>query len=578
MMRTRGRHDGHTGTIIDDKSAGEEASVPQLDQRQGQVHFCFDGCRIMRKIGSHFASSGSLPRSREVHNDSMTNVVLRGLGDLAAADHRLETFRRLFINYFPFVVVPPTVSVEALRYGHPFLFLCIMAVTSFEDPPLQRRLGREITKQICDRLVMGHEVSMNLLQGLLVVLAWYQYFCPPGNNQIFLILQLCVTMCHELRLDLNEKGKRGLEEAQTRGKARNPAEMRALLGTYCLSSMLSMVLRKRTMMHYTSYMEACCTSLSQQRNRKISDAFCYHDISTCDIRGERALKITVDSFSRDFDGLKKGIGSTNRNAILVQHLNFLEVWIHEFALYSELWHSAFVPTRHTQPETNHSFRFSVQRTNMLWQLVAATVSFHDWPLSVENAELLQFPFSWWSENSYVCIIQVKTEQMNPQEHDQAESLEADFRRAAEKEVMIPHMPDMYMGKLATVTTQLLDDDGNRDMVYNYGVLLKSTQSGYESRIGARKRPAPRQFETQQKQLCLPQLSHQDAKSTETQEPMLPAVSTNHVELETGDAYSSSASQLDLQFDIAGPGFDDIMWDTMMNDFSFFTPQNDGPYL
>jgi len=84
---------------------------------------------------------------------------------------------------------------------------------------------------------MGHEVSMDLLQGLLVFLAWYQYFCVPGKHQYFLILQLCINMCHELRLDLNEKGKRGLEKAQNQGKARNPAEMRALLGTYCVSSM-----------------------------------------------------------------------------------------------------------------------------------------------------------------------------------------------------------------------------------------------------------------------------------------------------------------------------------------------------
>ena len=197
-----------------------------------------------RISGSYFASSGSRPRSSDVHNDSLTNVALHDLGGLAAAARRLETFRRGFVNYFPFVVVPPTVSVEALRYDNPFLFLCIMAATSFEDPKLQRRLGQEIKKQICDRLVMGHEVSMDLLQGLLVFVAWYQYFCVPGKHQYFLMLQLCVNMCHELRLDLNEKGKRGLEEgleeAQTRGKAPNPAEMRALLGTYCLSSMYAL--------------------------------------------------------------------------------------------------------------------------------------------------------------------------------------------------------------------------------------------------------------------------------------------------------------------------------------------------
>jgi hypothetical protein len=193
-----------------------------------------------RISGSHFASSRFLPRSRDVHNDILTDVVQHDLGGLAAADRRLETFRQGFVHYFPFVVVPPTVSPEALRCDNPFLFLCIMAVTSFEDTMLQRRLGLEIKKQICDRLVMGYEASIDLLQGLLVFVAWYQYFCVPGKHQYFLMVQLCVSMCHELRLDLNEKGKRGLEEAETQGKTRDPAEMRALLGTYCLSSMYAL--------------------------------------------------------------------------------------------------------------------------------------------------------------------------------------------------------------------------------------------------------------------------------------------------------------------------------------------------
>jgi hypothetical protein len=159
------------------------------------------------------------------------------LGGSVAVHRRLGMFQRDFVNYFPFVVVPPTVSVEALRHDNPFLFLCIMAVASFEEPMLQRRRGQEIKKQICDRLVMGHEVSMDLLQGLLVYVAWYQYFCVPGKHQYFLMLQLCVNMCHELRLDLNEKGKRQPDEAQIQERPRSLAEMRALLGTYCLSSM-----------------------------------------------------------------------------------------------------------------------------------------------------------------------------------------------------------------------------------------------------------------------------------------------------------------------------------------------------
>ncbi|KAL2065657.1 hypothetical protein VTL71DRAFT_3327 [Oculimacula yallundae] len=580
---------------------GSQNSYPAT----GRLHSNFSSSHDQNG-GGQFESSRSLSRPREVGNNSLSSLVLQHLGGLEAAGRRLEIFRRGFVNHFPFVVVPPTVSVEALRHDYPFLFLCVMTVTSFEDPPLQRRMGQEIKKQICDRLVMGHEASLDLLQGLLVYVAWYQYFCVPGKHQYFLMLQLCVNMCHELRLDLNEKGKRGLEEAQTQGKVQNSAEMRALLGTYCLSSTLSMVLRKPTIMHYTSYMEDCCTHLSQRSDvpsdqlislfvevqvlqRKISDAFCYHDISTCDIRGERTLRITVDSFSREIDRLKKSIDPTNRNTILIQHLHFLEVWIHEVALHNELWQSTFAPARLTQPETNHTIQISVQRTNMLWQLVSATVSFHDWGLSIENAELLHLPFSWWAELSYILIVQVRTvfldegagivgrEQLNLGEHDHAESLEADFRRAAGKEVMLPHTLDVYMKKLATVTTQLVDDDGVRDTVYSYGVLLKSIQSGYQSRVGTEDRPAPGHFETQQKESSLLQLSHPQVRNKDMQGSILPVVNTNHVELETGDAHSYSASQLDLQFNLAEPGFDDIVWDTVMNDFSFLQPQ-DGPSL
>lgn len=221
-----------TQDIHSNSLQGPRNNHPTIETPHSSVPSPYD-----RNRGSQFTSPASLPRPRENHNDSLTKPVLYDVGGLAAADRRLEIFRRHFIKCFPFVVVPPLVSVEAVRYETPFLFLCIMAVTSFENPLLQRRLGQEIKKQICDRLVMGHEVSMDLLQGLLVFVAWYQYFCLPGKHQYFLMLQLCVNMCHELKLDLNEKGKRGLEKAQTQGKARNPAEMRALLGTYCLSSM-----------------------------------------------------------------------------------------------------------------------------------------------------------------------------------------------------------------------------------------------------------------------------------------------------------------------------------------------------
>jgi hypothetical protein len=45
-----GHHDGRSGTVVGDKSTSKEASVPQLHQRQGEVHFYFVGRRIMPEM------------------------------------------------------------------------------------------------------------------------------------------------------------------------------------------------------------------------------------------------------------------------------------------------------------------------------------------------------------------------------------------------------------------------------------------------------------------------------------------------------------------------------------------------
>ena len=74
--------------------------------------------------------------------------------------------------HFPFVVVPPHMAAHQLRQEKPFLFLAILASSSCENLPLQRRLGKEIKEQIATRMVINGEVSFDLLQGLLVYLAW----------------------------------------------------------------------------------------------------------------------------------------------------------------------------------------------------------------------------------------------------------------------------------------------------------------------------------------------------------------------------------------------------------------------
>lgn len=85
----------------------------------------------------------------------------------------LEIYVSKFMPRFPFVHVSEK-SVDDLHLTKPVLCLAIMAVTAFKSLALQRRLGRMLNGLILERMARGEFASLDLLQGLLVSLAWYE--------------------------------------------------------------------------------------------------------------------------------------------------------------------------------------------------------------------------------------------------------------------------------------------------------------------------------------------------------------------------------------------------------------------
>lgn len=100
------------------------------------------------------------------------DVVDRGYLSVKTAQTYLVVFQTVMTPHFPFVIIPPDASVQHLRQDRPFLFLTILAAASFENMPLQRSLGAEVKKAVSARMILNGEVSFDLLQGLLVFLAW----------------------------------------------------------------------------------------------------------------------------------------------------------------------------------------------------------------------------------------------------------------------------------------------------------------------------------------------------------------------------------------------------------------------
>ncbi|EFQ99999.1 hypothetical protein MGYG_03007 [Nannizzia gypsea CBS 118893] len=198
------------------------------------------------------------------------DVVDRGFLTIEDAECFLSTFKVRMIEHFPFVVVPPDMMAEELRRDRPFLFLSIISAASYSNMPLQRKLGEEVKSAIASRMIVNGEVSFDLLQGLLVSLAWCHYHTRPYRYTQF--LQLAIGLIIELRLDRppqTKVWKSGIrftsnydpdDDTLTRPSFGRD-EQRVVAGCYYLSSTISGLLQKQLTFPYTAYLEECCKSI-----------------------------------------------------------------------------------------------------------------------------------------------------------------------------------------------------------------------------------------------------------------------------------------------------------------------------
>jgi hypothetical protein len=90
---------------------------------------------------------------------------------LEEAESYLNRFQTGFVNTFPFIVIPSSVTAYQLRQERPVLWACIMTVAS-NDTAQQIRYSKEV------RAIFGREVfvegtrSMDLLLAILVYAVW----------------------------------------------------------------------------------------------------------------------------------------------------------------------------------------------------------------------------------------------------------------------------------------------------------------------------------------------------------------------------------------------------------------------
>lgn len=85
----------------------------------------------------------------------------------------LEIFKTKMTPYFPFVLFPSDVSIEELNSERPCACLAALAAASHADAATQKQLGNMFKEIVAARMVDGDFNQLDLMQGLLIHVAWY---------------------------------------------------------------------------------------------------------------------------------------------------------------------------------------------------------------------------------------------------------------------------------------------------------------------------------------------------------------------------------------------------------------------
>ncbi|KAL2846885.1 hypothetical protein BJY01DRAFT_263211 [Aspergillus pseudoustus] len=230
------------------------------------------------------------------------------------SDELLQKYRARKMPQYPFVILPETTDVATLRQESPFLLLCILTASLEHNPVLQDELELIVRKEIASRLIVGVERNMDLLQGLLVHIAWHHYHWRTYHTHMYMLLPMAVMIIVDLGLDKEESFRmlpipaEDREFDHTAGSAQvHSAGQRALLGCYYQCSKSS-IFRRQLYMRHTKWIDHCAESLAQNAEyptdtqlRVYLDVRCLTRQSDLLLDDERPPKDCAASWKKIFD-------------------------------------------------------------------------------------------------------------------------------------------------------------------------------------------------------------------------------------------------------------------------------------
>ncbi|KAK1909680.1 hypothetical protein P3342_007852 [Pyrenophora teres f. teres] len=179
----------------------------------------------------------------------------------------VDTYHSM-VDFFPFVLLPREGRCQDLFQHRPMLTFAVLTVSSYDSVVLQQTLSQDFRKVVMAKIIKG-EKSLDLLQGLLVFIAWHHHYMDTQAVSITMLLQLCLGIASDLGLDTLS---RTVRSPMLKDDTWDREAKRAYLGCYYLSSNIDLMQpgKARSMSH-TSTLRTYASELAASWENK-SDA------------------------------------------------------------------------------------------------------------------------------------------------------------------------------------------------------------------------------------------------------------------------------------------------------------------
>ncbi|OLN97615.1 hypothetical protein CCHL11_00954, partial [Colletotrichum chlorophyti] len=238
--------------------------------------------RVSPVISPETYESRHVPTPDEGIPSSSWQLVPGFIITIEKAEESLSIYRTRMVPNFPFVPIDPSVTAKELHSQKPFLFWCIMQAVVPLTAPVQTAVGDWVCQYVALHLVVNKEKSLDMLQALVVYLAWGDIHGQMGINtntllQLTIGLVLDMTM-YTLNTPLSWMPKGLIPDAWVllgKGKQvetkQSLEEQRAILGGYYIASCVPPALRRQSQIQFSNQIAKCFKSICETRELPSDD-------------------------------------------------------------------------------------------------------------------------------------------------------------------------------------------------------------------------------------------------------------------------------------------------------------------